>query len=148
MPEDNILSIPLVIRIKIPGENYFVAIPVTNDKLVEKIYRGRATVRDIRAYLESAKNILPETDKVKLENVLQTINDWESSNMNWQAVIVSEGSGGDLRELATYTPDDSIPEVHIVRKTTEEGLEINAIDLVFSPVTHGGGSIEAFFMNQ
>jgi len=148
MPEDKTLSIPLVIRIKVPGENYFIAIPVTNDKLAEKIYRGKATVRELVAYLETAKDMLPETDKVKLETVLQILNDWEVSNTNWQAVVVSEESGRVLSELATYTPDDSIPEVHIARRTTEEGLEINAIDLEFKPIEMGGGAVESFFINQ
>ncbi len=146
MPEDKTLSIPLVIRIKVPGENYFVAVPVTSDKLAEKIYRGRATVREIIDYLKTKKDVLPEADKVKLETVLQILNDWEVSNTNWQAVIVSMDPGGMLSELAAYTPDDSIPEVHIARRTTEEGLEINAIDIEFKPIEMGGGAVENFFM--
>ncbi len=148
MSGDKTLSIPLVIRIKVPGENYFIAIPITDEKLAEKVYRGKATVRDLIAYLETAKGILPETDKVKLDTVLQILNDWEVSNTNWRAVVVSEESGQILSELASYTPDDTIPEVHIARRRTEEGLEINAIDIAFKPIEMGGATVESFFISQ
>jgi len=146
MPDERILSIPLVIRVKVPGENYFITVPVTDQKLAEKMYRGRATVRDIINYLDATRDILPENDKVKLETVLQILNDWEISNTNWQAVIVSEEGGRVIGELASYTPDSSIPEVHIIRKRTEDGLEVNSLDIVFKPIERGGAKVVSFFM--
>jgi len=146
MPDDSMLSIPLVIRVKVPGENYFVSVPVTDDKLAEKIYTGKATIREIINYLDGVKSMLPESDKVRLETVLQILHDWEISNTNWQAVVVSEESGRITGEIAAYTPDNTLPEAHIVRKRTEEGLEINAIDIAFKPIERGGSSIISFFM--
>jgi len=145
MPDETFLAIPLVIRIKVPGENYFVAIPVTDEKIAEKIYSGRASMRDILNYLRSAMSVLPESDKIRLETILQFVEDWERSGTSWQVAIVSEEGGRVVGEIATYTPDTPIPEAHVIRKRTEEGLEINALDISLKPIERGGIKPSTFF---
>jgi len=134
MSDDRIFSIPLVIRIKALGENYYVSVPIRDENLAEKIYVGRATVRDIINYLSRAMDDLPEIDREKIRELIAQINEWDQSGSTWQVAIVSE-SGEDL---ASYSPDEPIPEIHIARRVTSEGLEINSIDINVKPIPRGG----------